>query len=303
MRRPEFRGRTGTGGERDGRAFEIPLEHVVFDNGRVAIGEWRCRRTRPDFGDTGPTEHYLVAFPRTTVRIQHAGRRSFVSDPTVFTMYNRGQRYRREAIDPEGDRCDWWAVDADTARAIAAAFDAPAARDAEQPFRFDHGPADAALYLRQRGVLRRLRRGALDAVEAEEQALWIVAFALAAASACARLRLPAERVTHRDLAHDARALMGARFRDRLTLGGIAGALGVSPFHLCRVHRAQTGTTVHRHLTRLRLRASLEAMEGIADLTRVALDAGFASHSHFTAAFRAEFGVAPSRWRASCGGCT
>jgi AraC-like DNA-binding protein len=285
------------------RSDDAPLDRVLFDSGRVTVGEWRCRRTHANFADTGPTEHYLVAFPRTTVRIQHADRRSFVSDPTLFTMYNRGQRYRREAIDPEGDRCDWWAVDGDNARAIAAAVDAPAASDAERPFRFDHGPADAALYLRQRRVLHRLRSGAIDAVEAEEETLAIVARALAAARGHERSRARVDRTAHRDLAHDARALIGLRFRDRVTLAMLASALGVSAFHLCRVHRAQTGTTVHRHLTRLRLRASLEALEGRDDLCRIALDAGFASHSHFTAAFRAEFGLAPSRWRSSRAACT
>ena len=284
------------------RADDAPLDRVLFDSGRVTVGEWRCRSTRADFADTGPTEHYLVAFPRTTVRIRHAGRRSFVSDPTVFTMYNRGQRYSREAIDPEGDRCDWWAVDSDNARAIAEAVDTPAARDTERPFRQDHGPADAALYLRQRRVLQRLREGTIDAIEAEEDVLDIVARALAAASLHERTRTRADRAAHRDLAHAARALVGLRFRDRLTLGDLAAALGVSAFHLCRVHRDQTGTTIHRHVTRLRLRASLEAMEGAQELSRVALDAGFASHSHFTAAFRTEFGVAPSRWRTACAAC-
>ena len=283
-------------------ADEPPLDRVVFDTGRVTVGEWRCGRTRADFADTGPTEHFLVAFPRTTVRIQHAGRRSFVSDPTLFTVYNRGQRYRREAIDPAGDRCDWWAVDADNARAIAAAVDSPGARDAERPFRYDHGPSEATLYLRQRRALRRMRCGTIDAVEAEEEALDIVARALAAASAHDRARARGDRAAHRELAHQARALMAVRFRDRVTLGDLAAALGVSAFHLCRVHRVQTGTTLHRHLTRLRLRASLDALEGHHDLARVALDAGFASHSHFTAAFRAEFGVAPSRWRTTCGAC-
>jgi AraC-like DNA-binding protein len=49
---------------------------------------------------------------------------------------------------------------------------------------------------------------------------------------------------------------------------------------------------------LRLRASLEAIaERSLDLTSVALDHGFSSHSHFTAAFRREWGMTPSDWRA------
>jgi AraC-like DNA-binding protein len=40
------------------------------------------------------------------------------------------------------------------------------------------------------------------------------------------------------------------------------------------------------------------MEGADDLTALALELGFSSHSHFTDAFRAEFGRAPSRIRRS-----
>jgi AraC family transcriptional regulator len=50
--------------------------------------------------------------------------------------------------------------------------------------------------------------------------------------------------------------------------------------------------------RLRLQdAALALGEGAEDLTRLALDLGFSSHSHFAQAFRAYFGTTPSRFRA------
>ena len=55
--------------------------------------------------------------------------------------------------------------------------------------------------------------------------------------------------------------------------------------------------LHRYLTRLRLRAALERLAGGAnDLTALALDLGFSSHSHFADAFRREFGRTPSAVR-------
>lgn len=274
-----------------------PLDRVVFATARVAVGEWRCNRHRRDFRDTGPIERYLVAFPRTAVAIRHDGSRGFVCDPTLFTVYNRGQRYTREAIDPAGDRCDWWAVDAPTARAIAAAVDPRWDSDPERPFRFQKGPADAALYLRQRTLLRRLRRGDLDAVAAEEETVAIVAEAVARAAGHERLPPIGTQAGHDDLVQRARRLLAVRHADKLTLHGVASALGVSAFHLCRVFRAQTGAALHRHLTGVRLRVALEAVERAdRDLARVGLDVGFSSHSHFTAAFRREFGLTPSAWR-------
>ena len=274
-----------------------PLDRVVFATARVAVGEWRCDRRRHDFHDTGPIERYLVAFPRTAVAIRHDGSRSFVCDPTLFTVYNRGQRYTREAIDPAGDRCDWWGVDGPTARAIAAAVDPRWDSDPQRPFRFQKGPADAALYLRQRTLLRRLRCGDLDEVEAEEEAIAIVAEALARAAGRDRLPPIETQAGHYDLAQRACRLLAVRYADKLTLDGVAGMLGVSAFHLCRIFRAQTGVPLHRHLTGVRLRVALEAVERAdRDLSRVGLDVGFSSHSHFTAAFRREFGLTPSAWR-------
>jgi AraC family transcriptional regulator len=74
--------------------------------------------------------------------------------------------------------------------------------------------------------------------------------------------------------------------------------------LCRSFRNVTGHTLHRQLTVLRLRASLEAVaERGQDLTHVALDHGFNSHSHFSAAFRREYGMTPSAWRARVHGAS
>jgi AraC-like DNA-binding protein len=55
--------------------------------------------------------------------------------------------------------------------------------------------------------------------------------------------------------------------------------------------------VHRYRNRLRLRAAVERLsDGPVDRSTLAHALGFSSHSHFTAAFRAEFGVTPARVR-------
>ena len=128
----------------------------------------------------------------------------------------------------------------------------------------------------------------------------IVERALANALGAADRAHERRSVAHRDLAEAEKALIGARFRERITLDAIAGTLGVSAFHLCRVFRRETGAPLHRHVLGLRVRASLEAVARDADLSGVALDAGFCSHSHFTAAFVREFGLSPSAWRCDAG---
>ncbi len=74
---------------------------------------------------------------------------------------------------------------------------------------------------------------------------------------------------------------------------------VSPFHLAHGFRARTGLGLHAYRTHLRLRAALERIADPAlPLTELALDLGFASHSHFTDTFRRTFGRPPSAVRAA-----
>ncbi|HET9711379.1 MAG TPA: AraC family transcriptional regulator, partial [Pyrinomonadaceae bacterium] len=100
-----------------------------------------------------------------------------------------------------------------------------------------------------------------------------------------------------NLAEAAKTYLAAKMSERITLDDVARAVHASPFHLARIFQQQTGVPVHRYLTQLRLRASMERLaEGADDITAVALELGFSSHSHFTDAFRREFGRPPSKVR-------
>jgi AraC family transcriptional regulator len=50
------------------------------------------------------------------------------------------------------------------------------------------------------------------------------------------------------------------------------------------------------VTQLRLARALAELPHTDDLTTLALDVGFSSHSHFSAAFRRAFGMTPSQFR-------
>jgi AraC family transcriptional regulator len=85
------------------------------------------------------------------------------------------------------------------------------------------------------------------------------------------------------------------FDDR-SLAEIARAVGSSPFHLTRSFKRATGLSLHAYRMQLRLQASLDRLHAGDSLARVAVDCGFAHHSHFTAAFRKHFGTAPAELR-------
>jgi AraC-like DNA-binding protein len=92
-------------------------------------------------------------------------------------------------------------------------------------------------------------------------------------------------------------VLAIRFAQNPSLGQIAAQLNYSPFHLCRLFRKFTGQSIHQYLNQLRLRASLEQVaQANTDLTTLALELGFTSHSHFTESFRRTFGIPPSALR-------
>jgi transcriptional regulator GlxA family with amidase domain len=87
-----------------------------------------------------------------------------------------------------------------------------------------------------------------------------------------------------------------------TLGHLAALACLSPGHLAHVFRAEMGMPVYGFVLRCRLARALDAvLDSDSGLTTIALDAGFASHSHFTAKFRALFGHTPQQLRAGVRG--
>jgi AraC-like DNA-binding protein len=273
-------------------------DRVVFSTESVTIGAFRCAVDHPSFRNSGPIRDDCFVFPRTAVIIQHDHARPFVADPTIVTLYNRRQQYERRAVSAEGDRCDWFAVSPDLLRSAVRDRD-PVAADRERPIRVTHARADAATYLAQ----RRLFVDASDAADAdpldiEERVVALLDRVLGLAYADGRPAPSAPRFAPAgELAERAKRWVAPRVSQRLTLTLIAGAVHCSVFHLCRSFRRATGLTLHAYRDAVRLRLALERLEdGERDLTRLALDLGYSSHSHFTVAFRRSFGIPPSAAR-------
>jgi AraC family transcriptional regulator len=82
---------------------------------------------------------------------------------------------------------------------------------------------------------------------------------------------------------------------------LARDAGVHPVYLARAFREQFGCSPGEYLRQRRIdRASTELAETERSITTIALDAGFASPSHFATAFRAALGVSPRDYRAASG---
>jgi AraC-like DNA-binding protein len=226
-----------------------------------------------------------IIFPATPVWIAAQEHEPELSGPNHAVFFNRGEVFRRRRFNGCGDRNHFMVVGEETMRAWLSGgrFPRPVAKLLPRP------------YLVVRAVARALAEGA-DGLAVEERLL-----ALGHATVAGAFGLQ-ERVARRrgrtpPVVEDAKAVLTARFTERVTLDELGRLVNVSPFHLARSFRRHTGYTLHEYRTHLRLRAALERMEaGDEDLAVVAKAVGFSSHSHLTASFRRAFGVPPSRIR-------
>jgi AraC family transcriptional regulator len=106
-----------------------------------------------------------------------------------------------------------------------------------------------------------------------------------------------EHSRRRAMAAAAQARIDAAPGGRHRIRDLADALGVSPFHLAHVFRSVTGLSIHQYLLRVRMRAAVSRLEaGASNISRLALDLGFSSHSHFTAVFQRHVGASPAAVR-------
>jgi AraC family transcriptional regulator len=276
------------------------LDVVVFASPLVRVGRWRCPADHPQFVDSGPSSDALFVFPRESVWIEHDGRQPFVADANTVTYYNKGQCYRRRRLSARGDQCEWFAV---APEAIAETLSAhePAAIDRPHvPFPFTRGPSDPESYFRQRMVFHHVCQEANpDRLFVEEAVLSVLADVTRLAYAHDGAP-PAPRCRQRrdvDVIEAARDVIARRFKENLSLSDIARAVGASVFHLARIFKLRAGFSLHAYRNQLRLRAALEQLDDLdTDLTEIALDLGFSSHSHFTETFRRCFGKTPSAVR-------
>jgi AraC family transcriptional regulator len=108
-------------------------------------------------------------------------------------------------------------------------------------------------------------------------------------------RLEPSKSTRR-LIRRTKEFLEAEFANPIRLSHVGRAVGASPTYLTDLFRRVEGIPLHRYVARLRLARALVELPDAEDLSTLALDVGFSSHSHFSAAFRRAFGCTPSQFR-------
>jgi AraC-like DNA-binding protein len=264
----------------------------------VAVRDMRCRPETLACGCEECSSRHVLVFPRRGAFVLHDGSRRAVLDASHVGFFTADRPRRVSHLETGGDDCTAVTyADEILDEAAAAGGVSPAERRCK-PFPVLKAPLDAAGMLKSQIFFSDLDRHDASALMVEERAIELLRHAFAALPrrpASPERPRNAKRIRNTVLA--AQEWVAARPFENWSLGDLAREVGSSPYHLLRQFRAETGSTIHQYRMQLRLVAAARMiLEGCDDLTALALDLGFSSHSHFSDTFRRRFGVAPSSLR-------
>jgi AraC-like DNA-binding protein len=285
-----------------------PEEAVHFrtlhDSPIVQVREYVCSACKGGPGPEEESEVNTLVLMRRGTFCRHFGRQRVATDVNQAAFFRKGSTYRVSHPGEGGDRGTVFSVPQRILREFIREWDPSIDDQPERSSPFSSSPCDSGLFQRHRELVRALESQGTQTLEpfwVDVTALQIYADALGAGFFRRELprgsRKEGTMADHVELVEAGKLYFADHLGERLTLDEVARALYTSPFHFARVFQRWTGISIHRYLTLLRLRASLErAADGQEDLAALALDLGFSSHSHFTDSFRREFGETPSEVR-------
>lgn len=262
---------------------------ILFDNERLQIGHFEARfvsDTRIDVERKEGSDALVLPFSGVFSRHDGPGR-YVVGTPSHAVLFTANTPYRIGFPGAIGDRALTLRFGQDLARERSGSHDDVTS----------HGLLSAKAILLRNLLRRRLETGAADAFEVETLALELVHLSLNSMRRnTLAVGLPALARRKRALERVKEAVAVAP-SDKWSVAKLAKVANLSPFHLCHVFREIVGTSLYNYVLQERLAAALdEVLDGGEDITAIAMNAGFASHSHFTERFRRFFGYSPAALR-------
>ncbi len=275
------------------------VRRKLFDGNLVGFGHVTAKPASLDCGEIECHDANILALPLSGVFAKHDGpRRHAIATPNHAVFISAGSPYRLSFPGRIGDKCLTLRF---SSAALARVLPEAMAGDGFDASAFaNHALLPPAVMLERSRLMGRFAREENDPLELEEIGVGLLAASLGAArkQGSSRRRaatgVTASRRRRIECVKEAISIAPGR---KWTLDELAHLAGMSACHLAHVFREQAGTSVYNYVMRTRLAGALAAvLDSGADLTTIALDAGFASHSHFTARFRAFFGMTPLELR-------
>jgi AraC family transcriptional regulator len=273
----------------------LPVESLLFLSASVKIGRFDCPADHPCFRRTAPLANDLLVLARRPLNWRRGASAYRFVEPGGALLHRAGRAIERRSVGSAGDRADWFGF---RPAVFEEALDATGARAGRVADRAVSLPLPPALRWRAERLRLALAADSAEPLAVEETALALladVAAGLAGQSRRDRPRRAATRARRQRLADATRAWLDAHAEGSHGLPEIAREVGASVYHLARLFHAEVGLTLHEYRLRQRLGRAISrlAADGPSDLSDLALELGFSSHSHFCRVFRQRVGVAPS----------
>jgi len=273
---------------------EFEVNHLL-DTDTVALRHVRCSGAcRHRSAEECASTTHLV-FPYRGVYMRHVGSDQAVADANQVLFFNAGQGYQVSHPIAGGDASLSLVLSEPVLRELAPR---PLLNDGGNVgFRRQHQRIDPRAQALVALLRHGLDSGIIEPLEAESLVLTLVCRSLGPRTS----HEPGATHARRRLADRVKVLLASDLSRRWTLADIAAEIRGSPVYLTQVFRQTEGIPLYRYHLRLRLARALDLIARCDDLSALAADLGFSSHSHFTAAFRQAYGRSPTAFKQSAQG--
>lgn len=274
---------------------------TLFESELLAIRHAIARPSPIQRDDVDRATADVLLLPIAGLFAKHDGpKQHFIANPNHALFFGCGKPYRVTFPDGIGDESLVFEFSKEALVNLLA--EAVGVEELYSPVLHPHCLLPPATVLNRELLWRHLMQGAADALAIEEISVSMLLASVQAAYKDSggndRAKQSLTMSRRRQQVETVKELISLYPTQEWTLGALARQANTSPYHLARVFREEVGVPVHRYLIRTRLGKALEVMRATdGDLTDIALEAGFASHSHFTFNFRSLFGIPPSQLRA------
>lgn len=276
-------------------AESAPKEFTVdrlLETGTVSVKNVDCRGTCRHRSPEECASHTHLVFPYRGVYLRHVGGELVVADANHVLFFNEAQGYQISHPVTGGDSSLVLSVDEPTLCELAPK--SLVCERADFAFKLQHLRIDARAQALVMLLKHSLKNRSIEPLEAEGLSLTLVSRALGPRTS----RVPGASYARRRLVDRVKVLLAGDLSRRWTLREIAAEMKGSPVYLTQVFQQVEGLPLYKYHLRLRLARALDLLAAREDLSGLAQDVGFSSHSHFSAAFKQLYGVTPAEFRAS-----
>lgn len=258
----------------------------LFSSDTACIADVRCRgECRHRSGEEHTTDAQLI-FPYHGMFVRHLGSAASVADANQVLFFGADEVHQVSHPVTGGDSCIVMTLPETVLHELAGAhfYD-----EATRRFRIRERNLEPSAQALRSVLLKRLLTNTSSTLEAESISLALAELAFT----------PLPRAQHRPtrskrhLIDRVKLLLAESISKKISLAEIGNDVGASPVYLTQIFSELEGVPLYRYHLRLRLAQALLRLPEQKDLSALAHDLGFSSHSQFTTLFGQTFGLAPS----------